>query len=259
MIPLFALLLAATPAGPPVPSAAKFETCVKQSDTDPAGAIATATAWQKAGGDVPAGQCLGIAYAAAGAWTSAEKAFAETATLAEARHDGRAANLWVSAGNAALAGNDIGSAKEALSNALDVPSMPDAMRGEVYLDRARAGVASGDLPAARSDMEQALKLVPGDPMAWLLSATLARRMNDVPRATADIKEAENRAPGVADILFEDGNIAATAGDMKAARIAWARAKQADPGGDTGAEATRELVATGGLDVPLPAAQTPMGR
>lgn len=259
MILALALLLAAapTPAGPPDQRSpkARFDECVKTSDSDPAAAARIATAWAANGGGVPAAQCLGIARSAASDWKGAADAFSAAAEIADRTRDRRAANLWVSAGNAALAGGDGPRARAALSNAIANPALSDPMKGEALLDRARAGVAANDLGAARTDMNQALSLVPGDPMAWLLSATLARRMDDAPRAAADIKEAMLRAPNEPDILYEAGNIAAAAGNMDDARAQWSRAAAADPHSPAADAARAELAATGG---PAPKPQ-PQGR
>lgn len=254
MIPLLALLLAGS--GPPAPHAdeARFKTCVSLTDTNPPAAIVEATGWWKANGGVLAGQCLGLAYSAAGAWTSATVAFSDAAELAVEQKDGRAAMLWTSAGNAALAGGDAARARVALDKALALPSMTDPMRGEAYLDRARADVAANELPAARTDLDAALKLVAGDPMAWLLSATLARRMGDTARASADIDQAQSRAPGEPAILLEAGNIAAASGDMPAARTRWSRARAAGPGTDAGHAAEKALMDSGGLPPEKPEVQ-----
>jgi tetratricopeptide (TPR) repeat protein len=250
VIPVLALLLAAAPAsaGPPDTRNAKarFDECAKVSDTDPAAAAQMAASWAGAGGGVPAAQCLGIARSAAGDWRGAADAFSTAADLADKTHDRNAANLWVSAGDAALAGGDSARARAALSNAIANPTLSDEMKGEALIDRARAAVAAGDLPAARTDMNQAVALVPADPMAWLLSATLARRMNDGGRAASDIREASLRAPNDPDVLFEAGNIAAANGDMGGARAQWARAAVGDPRSDGAQAAKSELAATGGV-------------
>lgn len=257
ILPLALLLAAAAPAGPADTRTdrARFDACVHLSDGDPIAAEKTAADWARTGGGVPAAQCLGIALSAAGDWKSAAGAFSTAADLAEQTHTPGAANLWVSAGDAALAGGDAAQARTMLSTAIASPNFPDQMKGEAYLDRARAGVAANDLGSARGDMDEALKLVPADPMAWLLSATLARRMGDQARAATDIKEAETRAPEEADVLFEAGNIAAAAGDMTGARAQWAHALAAEPGSDAAGRAKAELAATGGVPTP----QLPAGR
>src|SRR3546814_2681746 len=87
----------------------------------------------------------------------------------------------------------------------------DDWKGELYSDRARALGELGQPDAARADLDRALELVPGDPMGWLLSATLARRQNDIARAALHIAEAEKRAPGDPNIALEAGNIAGQIG------------------------------------------------
>jgi len=252
-----ALLLAATPAssGPADTRSpqARFDSCLHLSDTNPAAAEKVAADWARTGGGVSAAQCLGIARSALGDWKGATDAFTTAASLADQIHAPGGPNLWVSAGDAALAGGDAAAARKALSTALDAPGLPDQMKGEAYLDRARADVAATDLAAARGDLDEALKLVPADPVAWLLSATLARRMDDLTRAANDIKEAATRAPKAPEVLFEAGNIAAASGDMAAARAQWSQAAAIDPDGDIARQAQAELAATGGAPAAKPSA------
>jgi tetratricopeptide (TPR) repeat protein len=261
VIASLALLLAAASAPPakaPAPQAsqADFSGCTRLTDSDPAAAAKIAVAWAAQGGGVPAARCLGLARSAQDDWKGAADAFTAGAEIADKTHDRRAADMWVSAGNAALAGGDFARAQTALSSAIANPALPGKMKGEALVDRARTHVAANDLPGARADLNDALALVPDDPMAWLLSATLARRMGETTRASDDIKEAMLRAPNEADVLFEAGNIAATNGDMGGARMQWTRATTADPRSDAAASARAELVASGGVAQPPPA---PNGR
>jgi Tfp pilus assembly protein PilF len=239
---------AAAPASAPPPASPagrRFETCVALTKSDPAKAAAEADAWRVAGGGLLARECLGVAYAAQERWAPASVAFEQAANEAEIQRDGRAANLWVQAGNAALAGDDPSKARQAFDRALKLPSLSDAMRGEAYLDRGRAAVELSDLSSARADIDQSLKLVPADPLAWLLSATLARRQKDKSRATADIARALQFSPEDPAVIFESGNIAALNGDGTAAHAAWARAAEKDPEGPAGKAAAAAL--TSGLD------------
>ncbi|PMX56242.1 hypothetical protein C1Y13_29165, partial [Pseudomonas sp. FW305-33] len=80
-------------------------------------------------------------------------------------------------------------ARSALDAALATGTLTGLSLGEEHLDRARAMVAGDDMENARDDIDHALSEVPTDPLAWLLSATLARRMQEVPRAKKDIAEA----------------------------------------------------------------------
>lgn len=190
-LPLLALL--AAPAAAPNPDQARFEACAKLIETNPQAAVEDATRW-RIGGGVPAGMCLGLAFVAQERWGPATLAFEQTAAEAEQQGDGRAATLWVQAGNAALAGGDAAKARNAFDRALALPTLSPPMRGEAWLDRARAEVAAGNLAAARANLDDALKLVPGDPLAWLLSASLAMQQADKERARADIAQALRLAP-----------------------------------------------------------------
>ena len=248
MIPLL-LLTAATTA--PSADQARFTACAKLVESDAAKAVAEADAWRVAGGGLLARQCLGLAYSAQGRWAPAAVAFEQAARDAEIRRDGRAATLWVQAGNAALAGNDPGKAKFALDRALALPTMSNAMRGETYVDRARAGVAANDLAGARIDLDKAIGLVPADPMVWLLSANLALRQNDLKRAQGHIAEAVRLAPTDAAVAYEAGNVAAAAGQQEAALAAWKKAAEGAPDSPAGQAAALALEghAEGGIEQP----------
>jgi tetratricopeptide (TPR) repeat protein len=239
---LTGLLQAATPAAAPAspPGNSRFEACTALAKTDPAKAAAQAEAWRTSGGGLPARECLGVAFAAQERWGPATIAFEQAAVDAEIQRDGRAGNLWVQAGNAALAGGDAGKARQAFDRALKLPVLSDAMRGEAHLDRGRALVDLNDLSGARADIDRSLKLVPADPLAWLLSATLARRQKDKDRAATDIAHAAQLAPDDPAVIFETGNIAELRGDRTAAQAAWARAAEKDPEGPAGKAAMAAL-------------------
>ena len=214
------LLLAAEPA--------RFEACAALAQTDPARALDEASTWRLAGGGVLARQCEGLAYVAQQRWAPAVIAFEAAAREAETKADGRAATLWVQAGNAALAGNDPAKATACFDGALARGQLTGEALGEAHLDRARARAALGDLKAARMDLDLATKSVPADPLGWLLSATLARKMNDLPRAQADIEQAAQRSPDDASVALEAGNIAILSGHEDAARTAWEAAVKLSP-------------------------------
>jgi tetratricopeptide (TPR) repeat protein len=219
----------------------RFAECVKLVDQDPEKAAAFADNWRITDhGGVPARQCQGLAYAAQARWIPASTAFEQAARQAESERDARATTLWVQAGNAALAGNDPLRAKGGFDAALTSGRLKGAEAGEVHLDRARALVALRQMPLARSDLDAALKLVPADPLAWLLSATLARHMGDLKRAEIDIAEAASRSPDDANVALEAGNIAASTGSSDAARTAWGAAVKLAPTSPAGQAAAQAL-------------------
>jgi len=87
--------------------------------------------------------------------------------------------------------------------------------------------------------------VPEDPLAWLLSASLARRMGDLDRAQADIGEAAKRSPDDASVALEAGRIALAAGAVGAARVAFEGAVRSRPGSEAALVAQAELDRLGG--------------
>jgi hypothetical protein len=227
---------ATVPTATPAPLSAdeaRFNRCVDLATADPATAEREAGTWRMQGGGFLARQCLGMAYATELRWAAAAAEFEAAANAAEIAKDARAANYWAQAGNAWLAGREPARARSALNAALAPATLVGLPRGEAELDRARAAVASGDTAAARTDIDRALVDAIDDPLAWLLSATLARRMHDLPRAQHDIAETLKRAGDDASAQLEAGNIAALAGDEARAKAAWTRAAQLRPDSDAG--------------------------
>ncbi len=231
MIPLLALLLAADDPA---------QRCVSLARADPAEAERMAERWSLAGGGAKAKQCLGIALTGESRFGEAAVAFEDAAHLAELAKDDEAATYWAQSGNARLAAGDPAKARAALDAALAAGTLHDLQRGEAHLDRARALVATGDLKGARDDLDAATRDAADDPLAWLLSATLARRMNDLPRAKADIAEALKRASDDAQVQLEAGNIAALSGDAAGARAAWTNAQRIAPAAPAGVAAAQAL-------------------
>ncbi len=219
-------------AGPPVPTGtsvqARYDACVDAATTAPDEAERIAGQWRLAGGGFLARQCLGMSYATRLRWSAAAEAFEQAAREAEVAKDARAANYWAQAGNARLADGNTEAAATALDAALAGGTLTGLARGEAQLDRARVRVAAGDLSGARGDIDRALKDAPADPLAWLLSATLARRTNDLPRAKVDIAEALRRSADDPAVQLEAGNIAGLSGDAGAARVAFEAVQRLAP-------------------------------
>ncbi len=237
MIAAFALAAAVAPVSP---EQVRFEACVRLAETDPVKALNDAGSWRVRGGGILARHCEALAFVAQKRWGPAAAAFEAAARDAERQADGRAAAFWVQAGNAALAGGDAASARSHFDAALARGTLIGDAAGEAHLDRARALAGLGEGKAARADLDAALKLVPADPLAWLLSATLARRMNDLARAQADIAEAARRSPDDAAVALEAGNIAVLSGHDDAARTAWEAAIELKPGSPAAKSAAEGL-------------------
>lgn len=245
------LLLVAAPAAAPAPSVEqqRFEACAALAETDPARAIEQAGTWRLSGGGAAARHCEALAFVAQKRWLPAATAFEAAARDADNKADGRAGNLWVQAGNAALAAGDPVRARTAFDAALVRGQAAGADLGEIYLDRSRARFGAGDKKGAREDIDTALKLVPADPLAWLLSATLARQSGDLERAATDIAEAQTRSPDDSQVALEAGNIAILSGAEGAARIAWQAAVKNAPDSPAGKAAADALSRLGPVAKP----------
>ncbi|MEP9361264.1 tetratricopeptide repeat protein [Sphingomonas sp. KR3-1] len=241
MLPLLIFALQTVPApAAPGKEPPRFTQCMDLATSDPAKGQVDATMWRTEGGGVLARQCLGVSYANQGKWAAAAGAFEDAAREAETGKDPRAPNYWASAGNAWIAGGEPAKARAAIDAALATGTLGGLDLGEAHLDRARAMVALGDMDAARSDIDKATTYAANDPLAWLLSATLARRAGDLPRAAGDITEALRRAGDDPSVQLEAGNIAAASGNEADARAAWNRAIELAPGGAVATAARKAL-------------------
>ena len=246
MIPLIllAVLQSTTPAGPAVSASDRSNRCVALVRTDPAAAAIEASRWAAAGGGVAAHQCGGLALTAQGKFAEAAAEFDAAALAAQLAHADAAAQLYAQAGNAWLAANEPAKARTALDSALLQGTLSGLQLGEARLDHARALVAAGEMESARGDLDLALQSAGDDPLAWLLSATLARRMDDPRRAASDIAEALKRSPDDASVQLEAGNIAASAGDADRAKEAWTAVARIAPDTAAGRNATAALAQFG---------------
>lgn len=253
---LFLLAQSATPYGSPVPQILlpyprkekavspsekeRFDHCIDLAIDDPASSVAEANVWRMNGGGYLARHCLGFAYAEQQQWSLAANTFVEAAREAELAKFPRTADIWAQAGNAALAGGEPAKAVEYLTAALVQGTLAGLNKGEVHLDRARAYVALNDYPAARGEFALVHELAPQDPLGWLLSATLARRMDDIARAQSDIAEVLKLAPTDPAVLLEAGNIAYQADDAANAKKYWEQLIAQDPQSTDAATAKKYL-------------------
>lgn len=228
----------------PAEVAERLSACLAKANDKPELALADAQIWAGAGGGAYAAQCRGYALGLAERWPEAASAF-ETGAATPGIAPVTQGRLWAQAGNAALVAGDPARAARALDLALGLPLPRTLSTGEIFLDRARARVALNQLAGARADLDQAVVLAAADPLAWLLSATLARRMDDLKLATLHIEEAAKLARNDAAVALEQGVIHALAGDRDAAaRAAFERAELIAPGSDTAKKARAYLTQLG---------------
>lgn len=218
----------------------RFNQCLDQAEDDPANGLLVANKWQIEGGGYLARNCLGFAYATQEDWAKAIPEFVQSAERAQAAGDERAANFWTQAGNAAFASGNQPDALKYFETALALNTLEGMLKGEVHLDLARVYVALDRYEDAKQQFVAVHQLVPEDPLGWLLSATLARRMGDLERAKSDIAAAAKLVATDPAIALEAGNIAYQAGDMVNARSNWEQAIKFGPDSPSAKAASRYL-------------------
>lgn len=234
---LFHSLLLAQAASAMVPlEQARLDLCLDKARADPATAMVEASTWL---GEVAAPetsypqQCLGYAYTLLLRWDAAESAFlaAREAELEPNRF--RRAQLAAMAGNAALADNRPDAALAALGlAATDAAIAGDAgLRAVIETDRARAMVMQGSEGEAEAVLAAARGFDAQNAFAWLLSATLARRLGKLDEAQGFIETASALSPDYPEVGLEAGVIAMLQGREDAAEASWRSVVAIEPGSE----------------------------
>ena len=241
---LFFLQAASPVAAQPLPTLdeVQFAECLTLASKDPASAISNASVWAQQKGGYLARACHGFALATDFKFDLAVPMLTEAATLAEAQGDVRAARFWAQAGNAAIAAGQADVAIDALGKALASNNLYDNERADSEVDRARAFVALGKNADGEAALATARQLAPENGTAWLLSATLARRLNKLPDALSFIQTAAAVLPSDPAVALEAGNIAIAAGDDDTARTQWEQAIKIAPNSRQAVTATAQLAA-----------------
>jgi tetratricopeptide (TPR) repeat protein len=220
LLPL--LLQAATPA-PAQPlrtlDEVQFTECLDLARKDAASAVTEASLWTQQKGGYLARACHGFALASDFKFDLAIPVLTEAAQGADERKDPRAARFWAQAGNAAIANDQPAEALTALDRALGLATA-NGEKADIEVDRARTLVALTRSDEAATALANARMLGPENGTAWLLSATLARRLGKLPDALTYIQTAAPLLPRDPAVALEAGNIAIAAGDEAAARKQW---------------------------------------
>jgi tetratricopeptide (TPR) repeat protein len=214
------------------PAPSRRQLCIRLAEGE-----ASAASWlaQAQGADRAfAGECLGIALMRQAKWDAAERAFLAARDAAEDKP--LRARLGAMAGNAALAHGSAAAALFALDSAKADAGADPALTGGIAVDRARALVMLKRNAEAATALAEARAATPGDADAWLLSATLSRRMNKLAEAQAQIEKAAALSPADPDVGLEAGLIAVLAGQEEAARRSWQSVLSTAPDSDAAATA-----------------------
>ena len=227
----------------------QFEECLTTARTDPASAVTEASLWSQQGGDYLAKACHGFALANDFRFAEAVPLLTDAAQGADAQLDNRAARFWAQAGNAAIAADMPEEALSTLDKAMQSAAPTNSERADIEVDRARTLVALNRADDAVAALSNARTLGPENATAWLLSATLARRLAKLPDALAYIQTAATLSPRDAAVALEAGNIAFAAGDEATARKQWEQVIAIAPDSRQATTAQKQLAALGATSTP----------
>lgn len=174
-----------------------------------------------------AGHCLGYALMQLERWQDAAEIFARAKDAVPDSQSAYRDRLGAATGAARLAA---GEAAAALAELAALGEIADRrLAAIVALDRARALVSLGREAEAATALEAARTADPDNPEAWLLSATLARRMDRLEEAQAHVERAAMLRPTGPEIGLEAGVIAVLSGRDEAAVRSWQSVIETAPG------------------------------
>lgn len=130
------------------------------------------------------------------------------------------ADLYAQAGNAWLLAEKPLKAYEAFSQGLvEIPAMSEHAM-ELRVDRARASAMAGDYDLSIEDLNVAYSAAPTRMDILLYRASAYRALDNIDAAWVDIEQALRLQPGQPDALLERGNLNLLQGRTDAARADW---------------------------------------
>lgn len=171
---------------------------------------------------VLANHCLGLAATELAMWDDAQKAFMAARNETPADEVRTQARFALMAGNAALAAGDLNTARNLIGVAEhDAKAAQSAtLQALAATDLSRVLVALELPEEALASLDNATTLEPEKGEAWLLKATLLRRLDRLPEAQAAIERAVELTPRDPQVGLEAGVIAVLSGREDAARQSW---------------------------------------
>lgn len=210
-------------AAKPSPRSEYLARCLALTTSEPEDALDFANAWRlQVESDLELAQtahCLGLGLVRLERFEEAREAFETASSEAPPTLPAYRARLAAMAGNAALADGKPATAEplfgQAVAHATAAADAP--LAASLHVDRARALVAAGRPEDAAEALAAARGEDPANARAWLLSATLSRRLERFGEAQAQIERAAELDPRNPAIGLEAGVIAALSGRDEDAR------------------------------------------
>ena len=214
-----------TTAPPPSASSsgAKLAECVTLATQDAEAASDMAQSWRETAANqlelAQSAHCLGLALVRLDDLAGAQRAFDLATDEVPEGAPAYQARLAAMSGNAAMAQEKPAIAEIAFGRAVSFATQAGnpTLTASLGIDRARALVALGRNDEAVAALATARADDPSSARAWLLSATLSRRLERLGEAREQIAQAATLAPQDPAVGLEAGVIAALAGREDDAR------------------------------------------
>lgn len=201
----------------PSPRSEYLSRCLALTTSEPEEALDFAQAWRvQVESDLELAQsahCLGLGLVRLERYEEARTIFETASAEAPETLPAYRARLAAMAGNAALADDKPATAEPLFAQAIThaAAAGDGALAASLHVDRARALVAAGRQEDAAQALASARAEDPANARAWLLSATLSRRLERLGEAQQQIERAAEIDPRNPAIGLEAGVIAALSG------------------------------------------------
>ena len=220
--------------------------CLRIASSDPEAALNRAQSWREgAQTDLEFAQsahCLGLALVQLDRLGEARQAFEIASGEVPVDNLSYSARLAAMAGNAALAAGDVEGALPLLDQAggQALAANDGALAADLRVDLARVLVRLDREEDAALALAEAREADGDHPEAWLLSATLSRRLERLGEAQSQIERAALLAPRNPQVGLEAGVIAAMSGREADARASFQSVLDVAPGSREAERAQRYL-------------------
>ena len=209
--------------------------CLQQTNSDPQRALDTAQRWRETAdsdlGLAQSAHCLGLAMVKLGRMTEAREAFELASAEAPADNLAYSARLSAMAGNAAVAEGEIEAALPLLDRAggMALAAEDGPLAAGLRVDLARILVRADRQEDAAAALAEAREADESNAEAWLLSATLSRRLQRLGEAQSQIERAAQLDPRNPQVGLEAGVIAAMSGREADAIASFSSVLEVAPG------------------------------
>ncbi len=219
------------------PASGNLSRCLSLASTTPDDALDFAQAWRETGtgelDNAQAAHCAGLALVGLDRFSEARRLFEQASSEVPDDNAPYRARLMAMAGNAALAGGDAVASEPLFAQAVQTAanSGDASLIAGLQVDHARALVASGRPDDAARVLADARTSDASNLRAWLLSATLSRRLQRLGEAQKQIEQAAILGPRDPAVGLEAGVIAALSGREDDARRSFESVLVVDPDSD----------------------------